>query len=155
MPITRRTGPNGEPIMDVRPDENQLGGVAPPVIDAPAEGNRQGPRDAAPPPPAPPQAGPGPGPGPAPHGAPQRPMEPQPIAMSPPQPFTPMASSLSPTQTVSTQPGGSITRRGLGPSPGLLGSAGGLLGGGLGVPGQSGRDDMGPLLAMLFKMANR
>jgi hypothetical protein len=83
-------------------------------------------------------------------GTPSRPQEPTPIAGQPPQPFSPMPSP--------------ITRRGIstgGPnsqSSSLLGKAGGLLGGGLGVPGAmggQGSNDISDLIANLFKLANR
>lgn len=81
---------------------------------------------------------------------PGQPQEPTPVASGPPQPFSPMPSP--------------IVRRGIsagGPnsqSSMLLGKAGGLLAGGLGVPGVVGGQDstdIADLIASLYKMANQ
>ena len=67
-------------------------------------------------------------------GAPPLPMAPSPVAMQPPAPFTPMAYGNRPTM-------GRM----------LFGKAGGLLGGGLGVPGAMSDEglDVDALLEML------
>lgn len=91
---------------------------------------------------------------------PQMPNEPTPIASQAPSPFTPMTGSMSASDT--TIP--SVVRRGVstgGPheqSSSLLGKAGGLMGGGLAVPGVLGTQenpDMADLLMKLFMMGNR
>ncbi len=99
--------------------------------------------------------------------APSRPNEPTPVAggtpspnVQPPPTFEPMRSGMSPNdQTMST-----IVRRGLvpgGPNQqggALLGKAGGLLGGGLGVPGvmgDTGGQNISDLIAQIMLMANR
>lgn len=104
-------------------------------------GNRQGPTELQPPglprtPPITPRS----------QAAPGQAMEPVPVT-TPPPPFEPMASP--------------IQRRG-GPPPqdaSLLGQAGGLLGGGLNVPGAAGPaqdgSQLAALIAQLYQMANR
>ena len=98
--------------------------------------------------------------------APSRPSEPTPVSGStpapvtqPPPPFQPMPTGMSPgDSTVST-----VVRRGLVPGgpnqqgAALLGKAGGLLGGGLGVPGimGAGSEDISDLIAQIYLMANR
>lgn len=86
-----------------------------------------------------------------------------------PPPFEPMQGSMTPSDMATPDSGG-ITRRSISPytpgSPtggpgaapnGLLGRAGGLLGGGLGVPGMGGQDqtDIGDLIAQVLMLANR
>lgn len=73
--------------------------------------------------------------------APSMPSAPSPISAGLPQPFTPMA------------PPRGIAGSALAPSSNLLGKAGGLLSGGLGVPGRMGSDaqDISGLIQMLLQ----
>lgn len=84
---------------------------------------------------------------------PQMPKEPTPISTQTPTSFSPMPQNMTPDQLVTPQ----VTRRSLTggtdtSAPSLLGKAGGLLGGGLSIPGlSSGPDDIGALLQKLLQ----
>jgi hypothetical protein len=171
MPITRRptVGPNGEQLMTAGGDDRGMAAPMPPAPEptpAPDPATAGGgiraaerPRDLAGPGANPASLAPSQPPGGGSQATPSRPMQPSPVAMGTPQPFTPL-SNPDTTQIASTQPGGlaSIMRRGIEPSPqggALLGRAGGLLGGGLGVPGLGGSEsnDLSSMISALFKMA--
>lgn len=125
-PLSPGTGPAGPPSED---------GHLPPI-----PGSSEGPRD-RPMPQPPTENAPGgvtrkglPG------AAPPMPMSPTPVSAQPPQPFTPL-----------TPPRG-MSGAALAPSSNLLGKAGGLLGGGLGVPGIASGDtqDVSSLIESLL-----
>lgn len=87
---------------------------------------------------------------------PGRPVTPTPVASQPPQPFTPITPSMSDSdaalpQALQRRPltGGAVS------GSSLLGGVGGLLGGGLGVPGLQGGSDLPSMLVNLFRMINR
>lgn len=97
---------------------------------------------------------------------PSRPMEPEPVASSTPQPFQPMPQPGGGGMMGAMASGGAppgIFRRGVVPggpnaqSSMLLGKAGGLMGGGLGVPSVYGSngDDISDLILTILKNAGR
>ena len=104
--------------------------------------------------------------------APPRPEEPMPVASQPPNPEAQMPQAFTPMQDPMTsgqqaQAAFPIQRRPVVPMTGaantqggtMLGQAGGLLGGGLGVPGAMGTSqshtDISNLIANLYKLANQ
>lgn len=85
---------------------------------------------------------------------PARPSEPSPIAMQPPKPFTPLSG---PSVSQMVQPiSRNVPGTAQGPNSTLLGKAGGLLGGGLSVPGTfqagTGQDISGLINVLLSKL---
>lgn len=83
-------------------------------------------------------------PGGMPGGTPSRPSFPTPVSSQAPQPFRPMQAPRG------------IAGSAMSPSSGLLGRAGGLLGGGLGVPGvMKGGQDISALIQQLLARMGR
>lgn len=124
-------GPTSGPVGNPQGPRDRPGGGAPPTINQPG-GISQDPS----------------------RPTPSMPASPTPVASEPPRPFTPMDPTMTPPET--TQPTG-ITRRTVPgspsmQSPNLLGSAGGLLGGGLGVPGQAGGTDPQSLADAIYQI---
>lgn len=83
---------------------------------------------------------------------PTRSQAPQPSVSLPPTPFQPLEPSMSPDQAAAPQVG--RVNPGMGGMPGnhLFGKAGGLLGGGMGVPGSVTGEQPQPDLSQLIQM---
>lgn len=152
---------DGPPILD-KPPAEQPTGPLPPVFDP--TGNSDGPRDrptgGAPPvlnqPGGISQAPSRPSPMPS-SPTPSMPDSPSPSAAEPPRPFTPLDPTMTTSQTALPAVPATIQRRTVpgGPSmrsQNLLGNAGGLLGGGLGVAGNAGGQDPQSLADAIYQI---
>lgn len=149
--ILDRTDPNGGTVLD-RTTPEPAPGLPPGSVKGPTEaGSPEGPRDR-----------PGGGmtlppmlnqPGQVSQApsrpTPSMPSSPSPVSAQPPRPFTPLDPTLSSSQTAMPtikRPGAPMA------GGGLLGHAGGLLGGGLGVAGNTGGQDPQSLADAIYQI---